>query len=915
MVFRFFGVDSGAGPEFDKMAGKADLTSKAIKGLALGVATASAAVGIESIRMAANFQTATERIHTQADASNQRVDALRKGILAMSGAVASTPDVLADAAFHIASVGQNSWSTAKQLAVLKVAAEGAKIGGADLTDVTNALDAAVISGIPGVKNFSQAMGELNATVGAGDMTMQNLADALGTGVLGVIGHFGVSLKQAGAALAVFGDNNIRGAGAGTLLRMSVQQLTKPLSTAGDALAELGLKGKNAFSHFGEELQKGGLTKALDDLHERLVKAGDTGKREGEVLTQAFGSRSSRGLVLLEGELDRFHNKLGELGKGGSHFGQDWQGYTKTFGYALDSAKSAGESLLVTLGDKLLPSATKLMNFIANTAIPDLSMFAAWLKKNEEYTKPLGIALAAIALYLVSPIAAVAALGVALVVLYKHSETFRDVVKTALRDTITVFDALKTAGLAVWHALDSVWQAFADGPLAYVHARLADFSAFWQQHSQQISEVSSKAWELISDVIVTQWRVVMDLVRPGLELLKTLFKVAWDVISNVVKTAWNVIADTVKYGEKVVLDFVGVVLDILTGKWAQAWTDGKKLVKDSIDGVNAILTDLAKGALTLLYSAGKDLILGLINGIKSMAKGALDAAKSVVSGAVKSVKDFLGIQSPSKVFHNIGQLMAEGLIQGWTGEAEKIKDALTTPVQNALDHLQTVVDNALTKQKDALKAAQSALKSELATRKSDIASLSSTISGGADLSNVFGTDANGNATVANVGQFLGAQVGPLKTFWHDLALLKKKGLNNTDLSQIAQLGPTEGIQIAQQILSGQDNVSQINQAQAAINKYSTAASTVVTDSLLKQTILKDRDAVKEQTQATKELTKRLDRLLREAAHNAAANIDLTITKGGGLKLSRDDAKEIVRAVNEYLKNVKGGRTLTLGSAPT
>ena len=83
----------------------------------------------------------------------------------------------------------------KALSLLKIAAEGAAVGHADLVDVTNALDATIVSGVGGVKNYSQAMGELNAIVGSGDMTMQDLADAMGTGVMAVAKSYGQTITR------------------------------------------------------------------------------------------------------------------------------------------------------------------------------------------------------------------------------------------------------------------------------------------------------------------------------------------------------------------------------------------------------------------------------------------------------------------------------------------------------------------------------------------------------------------------------------------------------------------------------------------------------------------------------------------------------------------------------------------------
>ena len=118
----------------------------------------------------------------------------------------------------------------KAMDLLRIASEGARVGGSDLVDTTNALDAVIASGIGGVKNYSQAMGALNAIVGSGDMTMQDLVDAMGTGLMAVAKSYGQTLPEIGAALATFGDNNIRGAKAATDLRMAMQAMQAPMKT-------------------------------------------------------------------------------------------------------------------------------------------------------------------------------------------------------------------------------------------------------------------------------------------------------------------------------------------------------------------------------------------------------------------------------------------------------------------------------------------------------------------------------------------------------------------------------------------------------------------------------------------------------------------------------------------------------------
>lgn len=925
LLFRFLGVDAGAGREFDRMAAKADVTKSALSKVAFGALAAGGVVAAASVKMAADFQTSMTRIHTQADATNKTVATLSKGILSMAGAVATAPNDLAQAAFHVASFGQKSLTAAQQLDVLKIAAEGAKLGGADLVDVTNALDGVLATHVKGVNNYSQAMGALNATVGAGDMTMQDLAEALPK--VGITAkQAGINLTQMGAALAVFGDNNLRGALAGTSLRMSIQALEAPAKAGIASLNAIGLSA----TKLAKDMQQGGLTKALDDLHAHMVKAGDTGKRVGAFLTDAFGKRAGQGLGYLEGELGRFHNKLGEVGKGATGFASSWKGYTKTFGYAWDNARDAGRALFIELGTKLLPVATKFMNWIGSTAIPALSKFAHWLQENSRWTKPLAIGLAAAGAAAmvafggpVAVIAGLAAIGAGLVYAYKHSQTFREVVATALVMVKGAVDGLKVAGLALWHALDAVWHGI-DAGVQYVKARFADFAAFWNSHSREIRQVTHAVWTAISTVVKTEWRAAMAFIRPALTVLSGAFKTAFHLIKNYVTTGMHLVGDVFKTFEKVTLDFVGVILDVITGHWGKAWNDAKKLVSDAFNGIKKIFGDFAKGALHLLYQAGKDIVQGLINGVESMAKGAAHAVVGVGKGIVHGVTSFFGIGSPSKLFHKFGQwlidgltngmtsrfgsarnaalLLAKGITEGWHGAAKRLEGAFIQPVQNMLDRLNTKIANGLSRQRDLLKKYTSNLKQDLQSRNQAISSLRSSIAGNAGISNVFGQDANGNPTVGNIRTYLTGQVGIYSRYASLFAKARKAGLAPGLLAQISGMAPQDAITLLTQITSGQDgSISSLNALQGQIGAYSKqiATGTVNTPHEL-ATLRSDRREVHEQTR----LLHSIDDHLKHFRDHPRSSVAITLALQE-LGMSDSDIRKLVARINRLERTGQGG----------
>jgi TP901 family phage tail tape measure protein len=352
-----------AGPALARAEEQVAGTSRAMKMLtatATVAAGAFAGIGYESVKMASKFDASMTLLHTQAGVAQSKMAGLKKGVLALAGKVGQDPDSLAESLFHVESNFESMGiSSKKALALVESAAKGATTGHADLVDVTNALTAAVAAGVPGVKNFDQAMGVLNATVGVGDMKMQDLASAFSSGMLATVKGFGLSIQDVGAALAVFGDNNIRGALAGNQLRMSVMALGKPVSTAHEALSKLGL----TTTTLAKDMQKGGLKLALTDLVDRMHKAGVTSKEQGQIITEAFGRKAGAGLNILVDQFDRLKTKYPALEEGAHKFGDAWKDTQKTFAFQMKSLQGDFDAIMIKLGVKLIPVVQKFVDFL------------------------------------------------------------------------------------------------------------------------------------------------------------------------------------------------------------------------------------------------------------------------------------------------------------------------------------------------------------------------------------------------------------------------------------------------------------------------------------------------------------------------------------------------------------------------
>lgn len=339
-------------------------------------AIALAGIGFESVKSAVALEKSMTMLHTQIGISTTSVHRMTTAVEGMAASVGTGPEKLAESLYHIESTGLRG---AKALEVLKLSAEGAKVGNANLVDVTNALNAAVVSGIKGSEDYSKAMGALNATVAAGDMHMQDLAEALGTGVLAPMKTYGLSLNDVGAALAVFGDNNIRGAEAATKLTSAVRIMAAPSSAASKALGAIGL----STLALSKDMRSGGLIQALEDLKKHLHDSGATAEQQGLVIARAFGGRQSIGVTVLLNQLERLKEKQKDVADGAGGFEKSWQGATHTLSFQLDKSRAAAEALGDRIGQVLIPALTKLL-----TALDDS---VKWLGKHET----AAIALAAV----------------------------------------------------------------------------------------------------------------------------------------------------------------------------------------------------------------------------------------------------------------------------------------------------------------------------------------------------------------------------------------------------------------------------------------------------------------------------------------------------------------------------------------
>jgi hypothetical protein len=106
----------------------------------------------------------------------------------------------------------------------------------------------------------------------------------------------------------------------------------------------------------------------------------------------------------------------------------------------------------------------------------------------------------------------------------------------------------------------------------------------------------------------------------------------------------------------------------------------KAVPQIIRGLTMAFSD----GVSQMWNIGKELIMGLWNGIASLKDWLWDSVKSVFSGVINGVKKFLGINSPSKVFAEIGDSMGEGVGVGFVGAMDEVSRQMQDAIPTSFD---------------------------------------------------------------------------------------------------------------------------------------------------------------------------------------------------------------------------------------
>lgn len=682
---------------------------------------------------AADFQSQIILLHTQARVATDQLSALSQGVLNMAGAVGQTPSELAQALYFIESVGGGSYTTAHALDELKAAAMGAAVGHANLTDTAQAL-ASVMAVFPGMLPI-QAMGQLDAIVGQGKMTMEDLNAALKTGILATLQSSGVSLADFGGALATMTDYAIPAGQAANALRMAIYLMDAPTAASNKVLEQFGLTSKEAaasskawvdaleaagirHAQLADDLRKpGGIILAMQDLQKHFVAAGLSADAQAEVIYKAFGGgkmgkavitlfdnitggtrASNAELVKLgftQAEIanlsDRLVNKTALINQQTNLLGKNFQYIQQNDPVQMwNQLKSSIDSLVITLGQAFLPIIISFVRWLT----PLVQQFATFVEGHKQLVANIMIGIAAFLaiggaiLFVVGTVGmivgtflAIGALGITASILPIIGVMLLVGVVIGIVAYLVVTH-WKQIG-AFFSALGTKAQEVKAAVLNFVSSVGTFFSNFGNTvhtiWNSIVDTVGRAAQELHDRPIY--WITRMILFVPGLlfQLIPQIEKWVGQTTAWAIRAGNDFLNNVVKFVQQLpgtILKWLGSVVATIAN-----WT-GNLVKQAGITFGNFVTQIWNTITKTDWLGLGEKIIQGLIDGIKSMGKNLLSAVGNTASQIYQGFKDAFGIKSPSVVMAmGVGVPLAQGIQMGFQNQIPTVQRNVTTAVNN------------------------------------------------------------------------------------------------------------------------------------------------------------------------------------------------------------------------------------------
>lgn len=274
--------------------------------------------------------------------------------------------------------------------------------------------------------------------------------------------------------------------------------------------------------------------------------------------------------------------------------------------------------------------------------------------------------------------AIGALVAGLVIAYKKSETFRNIVNGA-------FNAIVTGLSALWNGIKTFLQPVIKAITDFGGELKKTIGDFWVENGAQFMQAltnikngfmslwttSKPAISAIGTAFSAVFGVIKNVVVAVMPIITGILKVGWTLIQALIVSVWNNIKGVITGALNVIMGVIKVFSGIFTGDFKLMWEGVKQIFKGAFQFLWNLVQLWFVGKIFGIFKLGFGLIKGIVSSSLGGVRGTFTVVLKAIWGFVKSI--FTNIWTFIKfIFGNVLKFTKAV----WT----MIKLAVTNPVK-------------------------------------------------------------------------------------------------------------------------------------------------------------------------------------------------------------------------------------------
>lgn len=685
-----------------------------------------------AIKTGADFEGQMSRVGAIAGSSKSQLKAMSDQAVELGAKTSLSASEVAKGMEELAALGMNTNQIMKAMPGVISAAEAS---GADLA-TTATIMASSLNSFNLKASDSGHVADLLATA-ANDSAadVQYMGDALK--YAGTPAHsLGVTLEDTSAAIEIMSNSGLEGSQAGTALRASFIRLANPTKKSQKQLDALGVSLTNSKGEFvGMPQLIGQFKNGLQDMSKEQ-KLAAVAQVVGTEAASGFLSLIDAGPQKVQKYSDSLKNSNGASKEAADKMKDNLKG-------ALEQLGGAFESLGITIGTAFAPvlkGLAKVVTFLVEkfsnlptplivlttvfvglvasigpllvltgvlahsiVGISDAVMLLTATEGGQTFFTKFGanikgilpkisglitkIPLIGSAFTLLSgpigiAVAAIAAIGVAFVVAYKKSETFRNIVNAVINPVKNAFIGLWNVikqfgagikavfsndtgkGLNIFKKIlpDEAARQFTS-TLLMIRGAYNDFVNFIKSISTAIGLYFRAFWKENGASIVASFNVIKagvtiilttlynNIIKPLLAGIKNAFSIIFGGIKQIVINVFTGIRMVVQGGLNVIRGIINIFKGLFTGDFSLMWQGIKQVFSGALSVIGGILRATLGNMLVIIKTIGqlmlnsfrtiwtiiKNVVVGIVRGLVLLVKGLITGLKNAIVAIWNGIK--------------------------------------------------------------------------------------------------------------------------------------------------------------------------------------------------------------------------------------------------------------------------------------